>query len=497
LSSIKKRIFISFCASVGGVVATWYYFTHHYTTLRFHINEKPMAQVEKLENISRKKLSQHRTWQVIEFGESLYSGETIKTSSDSDLQIRFLETDALLNLEPDSLITISKNKNSISLNLLEGNLFVDSSSNDSGSALTLETSEGAITLTKASASFSKTKDSAVSVNVISGKASVLTKDGIIKDLKRTSVQMVIAEPKNWSVIKSKVPEIKLNWLGNPNIPWKELVFKVGQKRNDLTPVNPVSLKDGEAILPVRFGKNIVQVEHLEKHLVTSVRFEVLPIVEQIAQVEVLSKEPSVEVSWENKLTEETQVYTTQPQLDLKWQVKNPLKAKNLVIKIFDGESIILTEFVKISETEFKVPVEKPGRYLASIEAVDEYSQKLATTQKTIISQELPFLPKPDWDLETTTHQAAPNGSYQTQWVPVESATQYKLILRNKDGKVIKEWVQQKTSMKLNGMLPGEYSLSLSAVDQYQRVSPNSVMKSVIVSETSEILAPRLKTLRFK
>ena len=507
LNSNIKRIAISFFISLVGLGSTYYYFLKYYPTLKFHIDEQPVAKVENLENISRKKLSKHRTWQVIEFGDSLYSGETIKTSSDSDLVIRFLDSNAVLNLEADSLITIRKTNNEISLNLMEGHLFVDSSENKSATNISLESKDGQINLTKASVSLSKNKDSGLNVNVISGKASVLMKNGETKNIVNQDKEFIILEPKNSSVLESTKPEIKLSWLGDSKMTAGNYTFKVGTKRSDLVEVKPLRFSSSEVLLPAKFGKNFVQVEikktDLAKVKIAWVRLELRPVIEPILKTEAMVvpekslEKPKPELQWQLD-REETQSYIKNPEIDLKWNLSNKELVKNLVISLSENDTVVFTETVSSELTSFKAKLQKPGRYVASVEAVDDLQKSLTKTKpKLVISEELAHLPPVIWNDKAISEKANLNGSFQTQWIALKGANNYKLLLKNSEGKIVKEWVQKKNFVKIDGLLPGLYTLQLAGIDQFERISPNLSLKKIEVDNNSEIMAPKLKKMRFK
>ena len=452
MNSNIKRIVISFLISIVGLCSTYFYFLKYYPTLKFRIDEQPLAKVENLENISRKKLSQHRTWQVIEFGDSLYSGETIKTSSDSDLVIRFLDSNAILNLEADSLITIKKTNNNVSLNLIEGHLFVDSLNNKSTSELNLESKEGLINITKASASLSKNKNSELNVNVTSGKATVLMQNGKTKNIENLDTEFTILEPKNLSVLEAKIPEIKINWQANLKTNIENYSFKIGTKRNDLNQVKPIHFNKNEVFLPAKFGKNFVQIEiktaNSLKPKIAWVRFELKPVVEPIIEtnlkpeVVLIPEKPKPLIEWQLD-NEEIQSYIKYPELDLKWNLKNKENVKNLIISLSENDTVVFTEKVSSEMTSYKAKLQKPGRYIASIEVVDELDKSLTKTKpKIMVSKELPFLAAAIWNDKVSTDKANLSGSYQTKWIPLQGAINYKLILIVYEFFIIQNFMQE-------------------------------------------------------
>lgn len=505
MSANLKRIFISFFISVVGVVATWFFFIKYYPAVQFHINEKPLAKVEKLENSSRRKLAQHRTWQIVEFGDSLYSGESIKTSSDADLALRFLDSNTILNLEADSLITIKQDKGEISLNLVEGHLFVDSTNNQSTASLKLESKDGLIDLTKTRATLSKEKNSDLNVNVISGQARVLKADGQSTDITLKKATLLITEPQSLSTVDSKTAEVKIVWLSSDISPTEKVIFKVGTKRSDLTAVEPLSRGANEAVLPVKFGKNFVQVEvrSAEGRLTqaaASVRFELQPIVEPFAVVAEpvpVSAKAVAQVNWLVE-KEEVQNYLVSPEINLNWNLQNKDSVKKISVKVFADEKLVLNEILPAEQTSFKTTLKKPGRYVASIEVLDEADKSLAQSKlKTIISAQLAFLASPEWSDSKSESNADLNGTYLAKWKSLENIEDYNLELVNPSGVVVKTWSQKNNFVQLKNLVPGEYKLTLTTLDQFKRISPNKSVKIIKVADSSAITAPKLKKMRFK
>lgn len=506
MSANTKRILISFLVSIVGLCATSFYFTKYYPSVQFHIDEKPLAKVEKLENSSRRKLAQHRTWQIVEFGDSLYSGESIKTSPDADISIRFLDSNTILNLEADSLITIKKNKGEISLNLIEGHLFVDSTQNDSAASVKLESKDGLIDLLKTSVTVSKEKNTDLNLNVITGRAKVIKADGQSAVIEFKKPSLIITEPVALSVIESQLPEMKIVWLSAEPNTNEKLVFKVGTKRSDLLEVKPSVLGTNKVNLPVKFGKNFVQLEirSVDDNKVlqaASVRFllqQKVSAVSEVTNVPAVEKvRATAQIVW-NSEAEEVQNFVGDPELNLQWTLQNNDSVQKLNLKIFEDDKLILSEVLTADQTKFKAKLPKSGRYLASIEAVDTVDKRLAQSKiKSIVSEQLAYLASPEWTDAKPTSDADLNGVYLARWKPLDNIVEYSLELVNPSGKVIRTWSQKNNFVQLKNLLPGEYKLTLTTLDQFKRISPNKSVKIIRVADNSAIDAPKLKKMRFK
>ncbi|MBC7458393.1 MAG: hypothetical protein H7235_08955 [Bdellovibrionaceae bacterium] len=508
MSSNVKRILISFLISLLGIAGTYFYFEKINPILQFRHDQKPLAQIENLENISRKKLAEHRTWQVVEFGDSLYSGEMVKTSGDSELQIRFLDTNAILNLEPDSAITIQKTKDRVSISLIEGNLFIENLKSKNGFELEMQTEQGSIRLNQAAAKFTKGLDSKLQFDLLTGNAFRIDENGRRVELKRNDGDFNITLPVNMSTVESNAPEIKIKWISLAEPPAADLIFKIGASRANMQVVSAKTFFKNEVLLPAQFGKNRVEISLRNTDgtftELSSVRFQLRPSVLAMARptpkpavVPVVVTKPTAQIIWVGD-NSNLQPFAGHPEISLSWLVKNKESVEKVKIKIVDGDQVVVSKVVSANDTTFKTTVKKPGRYLASIEAFDDSEQSVAkSTLRTIVAEEFPFLPKPEWTKKDAVEKAELNGSYSSSWNEIAGALNYKLVLTDASGRLVKEWVQKRTYFSLKGLLPGQYTLTLAGIDLYQRESPQKAAKTIQVLDNSEILAPKLKRMRFK
>lgn len=92
-------------------------------------DDKPIASVLRLQSENHRKSEDSELWNEISNGDSLYAGDTLRTSSEGTLQIQFTNSDKVVDIEPDSLLVLRMNDGKINLSLLDGNLFVK---NDKG-----------------------------------------------------------------------------------------------------------------------------------------------------------------------------------------------------------------------------------------------------------------------------------------------------------------------------------------------------------------------------
>lgn len=178
-----KRLAIAACLSLAcaGGTLLWYYGTEK----RIAGNgESPLAQVSKVGDEVLRRPATRLLWQQVNTGDNLYNGETIRTSARGELRIQF-EDGRYIDLEPDSLIVLQKSKGDISLDLMEGSLFVNAQSEQGAPAaggLVLNSKNGKVDLTGASASLSKGSGDRVDLKVLEGKATLRGADGKEKEI---------------------------------------------------------------------------------------------------------------------------------------------------------------------------------------------------------------------------------------------------------------------------------------------------------------------------
>src|SRR6185437_15575918 len=96
-------------------------------------------------------------------------GEAIRTAPNADAQLFFMKSKTTVHLDPDSLIVLEKNNSGLSLDFLQGNMFVQSSA-QGHDGLTLKTGNGEIKLKSADLSLSKAQNGHVQLEMHRGVA---------------------------------------------------------------------------------------------------------------------------------------------------------------------------------------------------------------------------------------------------------------------------------------------------------------------------------------
>ncbi|MBX2988991.1 MAG: FecR domain-containing protein [Bdellovibrionaceae bacterium] len=247
-----KRLALAALLSLSCATATvvWYKTTEKKLNLT---NEAPLAQVSRVGDEVLRRPATRLLWQAVNTGDSLYNGETVRTSTQGELRIQF-EDGRYIDLEPDSLIVLQKSKGEISLDLMEGSLFVNAKAADAPGAdaaaapgLVLNSKNGKVDLTGASASLSKGSGDRLDLQVLEGSAKLRGADGKEKEigsgksssLSATGLQF---DNSNWKILSPSAGKpvfidpdhdkaVSFRWQGLP--PAWTVSLLTGATRKDL------------------------------------------------------------------------------------------------------------------------------------------------------------------------------------------------------------------------------------------------------------------------
>ncbi|MGZ3769819.1 MAG: hypothetical protein ACXVCP_09335 [Bdellovibrio sp.] len=225
------------------------------------------------------------------------------------------------------------------------------------------------------------------------------------------------------------------------------------------------------------------------------KFTVKPTQEVVAKVEPKPLVP-VTVDFTIPETKYTQFYVENPTVNISWKANKAEDVASWKVKVLEENADPSTaKTVDVKETQFTAPVTKPGRYIASIEAVNKDGKILGSkTSEVLTVSPLPLLKAPQLLPAEGSLQAALDGRTQLEWTQVEGAKEYWVTIK-KDGKELKrtKYVGLKTALK--NLLPGEYDVEVSATDSYGRFSEPGSVRKLIVPDKSNVKAPMLKKIK--
>ncbi len=277
MNSQFRRLFLA--AGLSGLGFAVTLFSYHSTqNSNYQNQESPLAQVGSVSDEVLRRPPTRLLWHSVSTGDSLFNGEAIRTSQDGEVRIQF-EDGRFIDLEADSLIVLSKAEGEISLDLMEGSLFVNSQATaategSAKSGLVLNSADGKIDLSQASASLSKAEGKKLNLQVVEGSASLKSKDGKTQEIQKgtsgtlgsqglqfdsKSLQIISPAP-NKSVFMdpSKKPDVNFKWQGFPK-DWN-VVLVVGQNRKQLKSTTELAVGATDATETLSIGRHYWQLK---------------------------------------------------------------------------------------------------------------------------------------------------------------------------------------------------------------------------------------------
>ncbi|MBL7545631.1 MAG: FecR domain-containing protein [Bdellovibrionaceae bacterium] len=180
-----RRLFWAFFLSGSCFLATFLW-ARSQVKVATNTGSEKLAQVTHSIEDSRKKLAGSLQWLPLETGDSLYDGDTIRTSDRSEVQINF-ETNNNFSIKVDSNSTfvIQKSKGEIALDLKEGSVFVDAkdtAGTNDVTNLVIVANEKKLELGGSKTQISKSKDQKTQLNILEGNVKTRDQSGNVKDI---------------------------------------------------------------------------------------------------------------------------------------------------------------------------------------------------------------------------------------------------------------------------------------------------------------------------
>lgn len=232
------------------------------------VDRAPIALLNESINEVQRQPVKRVIWENVTTNESLFAGDRIRTSSSAEAKIRLLKSGTVIHLEPDSLVILEENEKGLSLDFLEGNLFVQSADGGASDDITLKSGANQVKLNSADLSLSRDQSGAVNMAVFKGSAELSQGDKKIALNKETSATL---SESGASVDLDRIQVVSphpgdavlLNLIRNENliVAFKQLnpAYKVsvewGSTRSNLKPLPAVAFGDqGKIAFEAKSGK---------------------------------------------------------------------------------------------------------------------------------------------------------------------------------------------------------------------------------------------------
>lgn len=119
-----KRILTALLIAIVGIGLSWQFLRPAEWSSNNGNNRQVVARVVDLQNDVNRQEEGRLLWSAIRKGDEIYLGDKIKTASLSSTTIQFADSPSKLEIEENSMIVMSQGGKKLSLNMLEGRVFL-------------------------------------------------------------------------------------------------------------------------------------------------------------------------------------------------------------------------------------------------------------------------------------------------------------------------------------------------------------------------------------
>lgn len=475
---------------------------------------KPLAQIVSVSNEVQKNQSNNLMWVEVNTGDTLYDGDSIQTSKKGMVKINF-QNQGYIDVEPDSLIKIEQSQGEIALNLVEGSLFVkgggESTDGKKANQLVLNSANGKIDLSQASASLAKTKGE-VSLQVLEGKAKVQGKDGKSSELSSGSTGKLgstgVTTEKYDLKILSPAPQkpyyvdpesnrvVTFKWLGYPK-DWKVSLW-VGPSRSELADSGAFSQPGSSTLsIPLSMGSHywkLVAKDASEKVVAESPVYKtdlmaryaptvIFPTAD--AQIPMETFPMDMTFKWDRGNEDARVTFEI---------AKDPLMNQKVAVKSFSKEESFILPKLNAGTYYWRMS----AKYHDAEKPIEGKVQRFTLEKigKTAPRDPVQII----WGLkpEQTTQYYINSPELDLQWAPKnrsEEVTNWriKLIEENSDPQVSSEWSTKDLKYKAPVAKPGRYIASIEAYDKEGNLIGTSDKKALTVEQLPRLKPPEITT----
>lgn len=608
------RLLLAFFLSSMVFLSTWFWYIRGIPP-KVASDQDSVGYISEQTNDVQKRSTTKVLWENTTNGESLYPGEAIRTSAESEAKFFLFDSNTELRLLPDSLIVLEKNAKGLELNFLSGELFVNSGTskpNAQYADVTIKAGANTIDPKKSSLSLSKTETGEINVDVHRGNVTLIGRKQTVSVVPKKPVQLrsdgdvteskmirvispvlgdqilidrgqkgitvffeplpstekvyiefgtdakkmsglpnafvsgasgkinlpiklgrvywrlrsegpnssknnsivinnlvgllrtpVLMQPSFAEVISPKKWPHALRFLWSSSSPLKDGVLEVSKENNfsDIfyrrTFASGVEFLDVSIKEPGNFYWRVsgrIEQQSTERTITSRVGQFSLTLVAPTATVPPPVTEATSSLDWLNADPEEIKQTVTLPlSVDLQWK---PLNTKISLIYKYSVEQVenARSEKFETKTNRAKFFAKAFGLYRVSLEARDPSGKLIATAPiKSVKVIEKPTLEAPIFSQSIPAEiTSSTDGSVQLSWLPVDGAVEYEWQLKSKvNNKVVSRKVSR-TVASIGNLRPGQFEVSVRAIDEGKRPGQRSVPKLINVPAESSIKAPQIK-----
>lgn len=220
-----------------------------------------------------------------------------------------------------------------------------------------------------------------------------------------------------------------------------------------------------------------------------------------AKLRTFTVEEMPRILWVSGPDESRHFYWTKtPSLVAQWQ-PNVDGVKSWRVRLLgEGQSLSESPWQPTSMPMIKTEVARDGKYDVEVEGLNEEGKVVARSSiKSFVVVQQALLPAPLFaEFHPEVLKADRRGNLAVEWTQVNGAKHYKLEVLSPEGdKVIKEKIVNRTTASLSKLPPGNYKVTVKAIDEYDRDGETTEAKGLDVPKKSAIRAPKIKQLKVK
>lgn len=460
----------------------------------FDEDAQPIARMVNSINQVQRRPARKLLWHPVSDNETLFVGEAIRTSVNSEAIIQFLNSDTRIELEPDSAIILEESAGEIALNFLQGNLFVRSSGEAGEAQVRVRTGDRDIALNNSDLNLSRDSASGeLDLQVLRGTAQVKSESGetltldINQSLTGRMIQVLSPEADATLYVDPQRRErVSFNWEPLPES--FTVTLEAGPTRNSMRPV-PGAVASGDqgelhAVLnPGRINyrlvarRELVQEPGAEADSTQELRSATL-------RAQVVAKTPPVllEPEREQNITRPV----NEPQVRFVWT--NPAQFTKTVFEIspredFEGAFQRPLE----GQSDLRLEVRNNGTYYWRVAGILPGTNELVYSNASQFNMRLrdevpsPNLLSPN-DKERRPYDRFLDSGLLLTWSTVRDASSYQVVVsklspppRDAEDRtpasteVVKE-VTELPEYRIRDLEPGRYTWTVSSINKDGRAS---------------------------
>lgn len=239
MSEFWQRVLIASTLSLAGCLITYILTTSHNKNQNLNAGKDAVALISNLENEVERRPSERLVWRRAFDKQMLYSGEAVRTDSDSTATLEFINKKTSVQLDPDTVIEIDNDSNGINLDFLKGNLFIKA---DDSNTVTVNSGGKKLALANAEVAMSKS-DVNADLQMEVSKGTVTDSNHDFKQEQRIEV----TKPLHQEILYTQPKQKRLIEVGwKPIAKQYQMSVETGSSPNKLSKLTSVELTSGDS-----------------------------------------------------------------------------------------------------------------------------------------------------------------------------------------------------------------------------------------------------------